>query len=87
MLQEPSWPDKFPFKPDFFQRYDEAPDTEFYSQPRSVPCMEHATTAPCREHLRLTDPAQHTGVALPGAHAPAHALRSHASTVLGSCCN
>lgn len=27
---DPKWPDAFPFKPEFFERYDEQEDTVFY---------------------------------------------------------
>jgi hypothetical protein len=36
VLLEPNWPEKWPFRPELFARYDEAPDTQFYSQPRFV---------------------------------------------------
>lgn len=36
VLQEAKWPDKFPFGPDAFERYDESTDTIFYDQPRFV---------------------------------------------------
>ncbi|KAG2502230.1 hypothetical protein HYH03_000716 [Edaphochlamys debaryana] len=36
VLDDPKWPETWPFRPENFQRYDEAPDTFFYSQPRFV---------------------------------------------------
>lgn len=36
MLADPVWPEEFPFKPEFFKRYDETSDTIFYDQPRFV---------------------------------------------------
>lgn len=36
VLDNPGWPEKFPFGPEAFERYDESPDTEFYSYPRFV---------------------------------------------------
>ena len=36
VLENPQWPEKFPFGPAAFERYDEMPDTEFYSYPRFV---------------------------------------------------
>lgn len=36
MLEDPRWPDKFPFRPENFLRYDESPDSVFYSNPRFV---------------------------------------------------
>ena len=35
-LQDPQWPDKWPFPADAFKRYDEQVDTAFYSAPRLV---------------------------------------------------
>ncbi|GIL85525.1 hypothetical protein Vretimale_13351 [Volvox reticuliferus] len=36
VLEDPRWPEKWPFRPENFQRYDESPDSFFYSQPRFV---------------------------------------------------
>lgn len=36
VLQNPNFPDSFPFSAEDFQRYDETADTQFYSQPRFV---------------------------------------------------
>ncbi|KAI7839983.1 hypothetical protein COHA_006304 [Chlorella ohadii] len=36
VLLDPQWPEKFPFRPEFFQRYDESSDADFYEQPRFV---------------------------------------------------
>ncbi|KAL4434660.1 hypothetical protein ABPG77_002783 [Micractinium sp. CCAP 211/92] len=36
VLEDPQWPEKFPFKPEYFQRYDESSDAIFYEQPRFV---------------------------------------------------
>lgn len=36
VLDDPRWPEQFPFRPENFARYDETPDTYFYSQPRFV---------------------------------------------------
>jgi len=36
VLQEPNWPLQWPFRPDDFRRYDESPDSLFYSSPRFV---------------------------------------------------
>ncbi|KAG2432378.1 hypothetical protein HYH02_012950 [Chlamydomonas schloesseri] len=36
VLDDPRWPAQFPFRPENFARYDETPDTYFYSQPRFV---------------------------------------------------
>lgn len=36
ILDDPDWPEFFPLSREAFQRYDEAPDTEFYSSPRFV---------------------------------------------------
>lgn len=31
-----NWPEKFPFREDFFNRFDETPDSAFYTEPRYV---------------------------------------------------
>lgn len=36
ILDNPKWPDELPYKAEDFGRYDEAPDTFFYSSPRFV---------------------------------------------------
>eukprot|EP00775_Hariotina_reticulata_P009058 gene9058-9229_t len=36
VLQEPKWPDKWPFRPEDFLRYDESDDSVFYDSPRFV---------------------------------------------------
>jgi len=36
VLENPQWPDKWPFKPNDFSRQDESVDTEFYDQARLV---------------------------------------------------
>ena len=36
VLQNPNFPDSFPFSAEDFKRYDETADTQFYSQPRFV---------------------------------------------------
>eukprot|EP00197_Chlamydomonas_leiostraca_P015305 CAMPEP_0202859166 /NCGR_PEP_ID=MMETSP1391-20130828/1404_1 /ASSEMBLY_ACC=CAM_ASM_000867 /TAXON_ID=1034604 /ORGANISM="Chlamydomonas leiostraca, Strain SAG 11-49" /LENGTH=274 /DNA_ID=CAMNT_0049538177 /DNA_START=171 /DNA_END=996 /DNA_ORIENTATION=+ len=46
VLDDPKFPAKWPFRPADFQRYDEQPDTVFYSQPRYVAHIdEHAINA------------------------------------------
>eukprot|EP00899_Mesostigma_viride_P005493 jgi/Mesvir1/14945/Mv14621-RA.1 len=36
VLKNPGWPEEWPFKEDAFKRYDESPDSDFYSSPRFV---------------------------------------------------
>jgi hypothetical protein len=36
VLQDPQWPEEFPFRDDLFMRFDETTDTVFYEQPRFV---------------------------------------------------
>jgi hypothetical protein len=36
VLLDPRWPEQWPFRDEFFQRYDESPDAVFYDQPRFV---------------------------------------------------
>lgn len=42
VLLDPRWPEEFPFKPEYFQRYDESSDGDFYSQPRFVTHIDDA---------------------------------------------
>lgn len=42
VLANVTWPEEWPFKPDDFLRYDERPDTEFYSFPRIVTHIDDA---------------------------------------------
>jgi SAM-dependent methyltransferase len=42
ILKNPGWPESFPFGPSELARYDEAPDTEFYSAPRFVTHIDDA---------------------------------------------
>jgi hypothetical protein len=36
VLQDPKWPEKWPFRPEDFLRYDESDDSVFYDSPRFV---------------------------------------------------
>ena len=45
ILQNPNFPETFPFRPEEFQRYDETPDTSFYSQPRFVTHIDDGAIA------------------------------------------
>ncbi|KAL3163222.1 hypothetical protein ABBQ32_009624 [Trebouxia sp. C0010 RCD-2024] len=45
ILQNPNFPETFPFGPEDFQRYDETPDTSFYSQPRFVTHIDDGAIA------------------------------------------
>ncbi len=45
ILQNPNFPETFPFGPEEFQRYDETPDTSFYSQPRFVTHIDDGAIA------------------------------------------
>lgn len=42
VLQDPQWPDKFPFRDEMFQRYDESEDSLFYDYPRFVTHIDDA---------------------------------------------
>jgi SAM-dependent methyltransferase len=42
ILKSPAWPPEFPFGPDELSRYDEAPDSAFYSAPRFVTHIDDA---------------------------------------------
>jgi SAM-dependent methyltransferase len=49
VLIDPGFPDKWPFRPDQFERYDESPDTNFYSAPRFVTHIDDAAIAALTE--------------------------------------
>ncbi len=36
VLTDPKWPEKWPFRPEDFLRYDESDDSVFYDAPRFV---------------------------------------------------
>jgi hypothetical protein len=50
VLEQPKWPDQWPYTDDDFARMDESPDAIFYDQPRLCyhiddPCVAALTTA------------------------------------------
>ena len=51
------WPDKFPFGPEELARYDEAPDTEFYSAPRFVTHIDDAAIGALTAYYARVFPA------------------------------
>ncbi len=74
MLEDPRWPDKFPFRPENFLRYDESPDSAFYSYPRFVTHIDdNAINA-----LTKWVAAAGRGAVCPSAHA--HAVHAAALT-------
>lgn len=42
ILQDPQWPERWPYAPDSFARYDESEDTIFYDTPRIVTHIDDA---------------------------------------------
>ncbi|KAJ9507429.1 hypothetical protein QJQ45_006402 [Haematococcus lacustris] len=65
VLEDPKWPAQWPFKPSDFQRYDEQPDTQFYSQPRFVTHIDdYAISALTKHYAQRFPPSGTPGTAL-----------------------
>lgn len=45
ILEEPNWPESWPFSPADFQRYDESKDERFYDAPRFVTHIDDGAIA------------------------------------------
>ena len=71
ILQNPNFPETFPFGPEEFQRYDETPDTSFYSQPRFVTHIDDGAIAALTKYI-YTDSALHIKCTNPHVDAPLH---------------
>lgn len=56
-LQDPQWPDKWPFPADAFKRYDEQVDTAFYSAPRLVYHIDEKAVGALTKHYSQVFPA------------------------------
>lgn len=72
ILQSPNFPETFPFGPEEFQRYDETPDTSFYSQPRFVTHIDDGAIAALTKYVN-TEPALYFSM-------------HHSSCILSQCC-
>ena len=57
ILKNPGWPDTFPAGPAELARYDEAPDTEFYSAPRFVTHIDDAAIGALTAYYARVFPA------------------------------
>lgn len=57
VLEDPNWPDKFPFGEEAFQRFDETPDEEFYSYPRFVTHIDDAAISSLTAFYEKTFPS------------------------------
>jgi len=65
ILQNPNFPETFPFGPEEFQRYDETPDTSFYSQPRFVTHIDDgAIAALTKYYSQVLPPSGSEGAAV-----------------------
>ncbi|EFJ21624.1 hypothetical protein SELMODRAFT_106972, partial [Selaginella moellendorffii] len=65
ILRNVVWPEEFPFKKEDFQRYDESPDTLFYSTPRFVTHIDDAAIQALTKYYATVFPPSNTpGVAL-----------------------
>lgn len=56
MLDEPNWPDTWPYRPEDFGRYDETSDTLFYDAPRFVTHIDDNAIAALTKHYEETFP-------------------------------
>jgi hypothetical protein len=68
VLDDPKWPERFPFREDDFLRYDESPDTQFYESPRFVfhidePAIKSLTKCAPRPGASCFRPGRHVGPA------------------------
>jgi hypothetical protein len=64
VLQDPQWPETFPFLADAFDRYDESPDSIFYSSPRFVTHIDDAAIKALTEWYDKNFPAPGPDLAL-----------------------
>ncbi|KAI5084693.1 hypothetical protein GOP47_0000862 [Adiantum capillus-veneris] len=65
ILKNVDWSEQFPFKKEDFQRYDETPDTFFYSSPRFVTHIDdYAIQALTKYYASVFPPSNSPGVAL-----------------------
>mmetsp|Transcript_35090 Transcript_35090/g.89774 ORF Transcript_35090/g.89774 Transcript_35090/m.89774 type:complete len:313 (+) Transcript_35090:193-1131(+) len=56
VLDEPNWPDTWPYRPEDFGRYDETSDTLFYDAPRFVTHIDDNAIAALTKHYEETFP-------------------------------
>lgn len=64
ILKNVDWPEQFPFKKEDFQRFDESPDTFFYSSPRFVTHIDDpAIQALTKYYASVFPPSNSPGVA------------------------
>ncbi|CAA7408791.1 unnamed protein product [Spirodela intermedia] len=65
VLMNVEWPEKFPFKEEDFSRYDESPDTYFYSEPRFVTHIDDpAINALTKYYSKVFPPKDTPGISL-----------------------
>ncbi|KAG9455730.1 hypothetical protein H6P81_000238 [Aristolochia fimbriata] len=65
VLNNVKWPETFPFKAEDFQRFDESPDTFFYSEPRFVTHIDDpAIRALTNYYAKVFPPSNTPGVAM-----------------------
>lgn len=57
MLLEPKWPEKWPFRPEDFLRYDESDDSVFYDSPRFVYHIDEGAVKALTEFYGTVFPA------------------------------
>lgn len=56
VLEDPKWPERWPFRPEDFLRYDETDDTAFYSVPRFVYHIDDGAIAALTKYYSETLP-------------------------------
>lgn len=59
-LKNAEWPAEFPFRAEDFQRYDESPDTSFYSSPRFVTHIDDAAIRALTKYYETALPPPNT---------------------------
>jgi len=57
VLEDPQWPEAWPFKPEHFERFDETSDVEFYSYPRFVTHIDDAAIGALTDFYSQVFPA------------------------------
>ncbi|EEF48095.1 methyltransferase, putative [Ricinus communis] len=60
VLKNVEWPEKFPFKEEDFQRFDESPDSLFYEAPRFVTHIDDPAIAALTKYYREVFPPSNT---------------------------
>jgi hypothetical protein len=57
VLQNPQWPEKFPFRDEMFNCFDESSDEVFYATPRFVEHIDQNAIRSIKQHYKATFPS------------------------------